>query len=125
MNLGHSLGHALESHYHLPHGVAVSHGLLFALKWSQHQGYLRAADSEDLIALVCDKTRAMQAPGFRRVYRPMSRARLRRWIVADKKMTDARNLNFVFLEKVGVPFCKVVSVESLLTETQRQGWTAL
>ncbi len=39
LNLGHSLGHALESYYRMPHGLAVGQGLIFAVQWSEHQGY--------------------------------------------------------------------------------------
>jgi len=55
----------------------------------------------------------------------MSRSRLMRLISEDKKLTDARNMNFVFLENIGSPFRKKMTLESFLTETQRQGWTAL
>src|SRR5690606_35398122 len=45
LNLGHSLGHALESYYSLAHGIAVGEGLIFAILWSEHQGYFRGGKS--------------------------------------------------------------------------------
>ena len=52
----------------------------------------------------------------------MSRAKLSKTLVIeDKKLTDTRHMSFVFLRKRSrMPFRKVVSVDSLLTETQRQ-----
>ncbi len=46
LNLGHSLGHALEAHsgYTLPHGIAVARGLHFALSVAAQGSHLAAAD---------------------------------------------------------------------------------
>ena len=55
----------------------------------------------------------------------MVRNKLLRYVNEDKKMTDTRNFNFIFLEDIGQPFRKVVTLESFLTETQRQGWTSV
>ncbi len=125
LNLGHSLGHALESYYGLAHGVAVGQGIMFAVQWSVHQGYFREADAQQVLAMLEAKTGFLKPRDFAKVNRQMSRSRLFKLIVEDKKLTDARHLSFIFLEKTGVPFRKVVTVESLLTETQRQGWTSV
>jgi 3-dehydroquinate synthase len=125
LNFGHSLGHALESYFSLPHGVAVGQGMLFALTWSEHQGYLRGNQADELTRLLREKTRFLQPKSFVREHKPMSRSRLSKLILEDKKLTDARHLTFIFLEQPGSPFRKVVPIESFLTETQRQGWTSL
>jgi 3-dehydroquinate synthase len=124
LNLGHSLGHALESYYGLAHGVAVGEGLIFALEWSAHQGYFRGA-VEETVKLLEEKVGFLRPREFAREHRTMSRSRLGKLIVEDKKLADTRHMNFIFLEKIGVPFRKLVSIDSLLTETQRQGWTAV
>lgn len=125
LNLGHSLGHALESYYGLAHGVAVAQGLLFAIQWSEHQGYMRNAHSQQLIDLLVEKLKLSRPREFAKQNRAMSRSKLERYVKEDKKLTDARNLSFIFLEDVGHPFRKVVPLESFLTETQRQGWTSV
>ena len=122
LNLGHTLGHALESYHKLAHGVAVGEGLLFALLWSEHQGYLRGG--RELAELVRDRVGLLPPRDFTRQYRLMSRARLAKFVSEDKKLTDTRHMHFIFLEGVGRPFRKEVAFESFLTETQRQGWTA-
>jgi 3-dehydroquinate synthase len=125
LNLGHTLGHALESYYGLAHGVAVGQGLLFALNWSEHQGYFRRRSSDELVQLLVEKLKLKRPRDFSKENRPMSRGKLTRYITEDKKMTDTRHLNFIFLEDVGKAFRKLVTIESFLTETQRQGWTSV
>lgn len=125
LNLGHSLGHALESYYGLAHGLAVGQGLIFALNWSEHQGYFRGHSPEEIIKLLIEKLKLLRPRDFARQNRSMSRSKLIRYINEDKKLTDTRHFNFIFLEDIGKPFRKVVTLESFLTETQRQGWTAV
>jgi len=124
LNFGHTLGHALESYYGIPHGVAVGEGIIFALNWSAHQGFLRGDEPRHLVQFLERSTSFLGAKNFVRQHRTMSRSRLSKLIMEDKKLTDARHLNFVFLEKVGTPFRKVVTIESLLAESRRQGWTS-
>ena len=125
LNLGHSLGHALESYYGLAHGVAVGQGLIFALNWSEHQGYFRGENLDEVISLLVEKTGFLVPRDFVKAHRPMSRSKLAKIIAEDKKLTDTRHMSFVFLDKVGEPFRKVVTLESMLAETQRQGWTSV
>jgi 3-dehydroquinate synthase len=125
LNLGHSLGHALESYYSLAHGVSVAHGLVFALQWSEHQGYFSTQALEETLKLLEEKTGVLRPKEFARKFKSMSRSKLAKYIAEDKKLTDARHLNFIFIEKVGLAFRKAVTLESFLTETQRQGWTSV
>ncbi len=52
LNLGHSVGHALEklSNYGLPHGFAVALGMLVETRVSVELGHLKNEDWEDLLA---------------------------------------------------------------------------
>jgi 3-dehydroquinate synthase len=58
LNLGHTLGHALEAHTHhaLPHGAAVAYGLLYAAFLG------RALGGEDLVPLVLGLLRWLAPP---------------------------------------------------------------
>jgi 3-dehydroquinate synthase len=125
LNLGHSLGHALESYYGLAHGVAVGQGLIFAIQWSEHQGYFRGENPGEIVGLLVDRLQLQRPRDFARTNRSMSRTKLQRYVNEDKKMTDTRHFHFIFLENVGMPFRKEVTLESFLTETQRQGWTSV
>ncbi|MEZ5964415.1 MAG: 3-dehydroquinate synthase family protein [Planctomycetota bacterium] len=82
LNLGHTLGHALEarSGFTLPHGLAVAQGLHFALDLAERRGTLAAAEA----------TRA--------------RALLTRYgFVAETWPDDARMLEFVRRDKKAGP----------------------
>ncbi len=54
LNLGHTLGHALEAHskWNLPHGVAVARGLHFALSVARARGHMDAADAQRSVELL-------------------------------------------------------------------------
>jgi 3-dehydroquinate synthetase len=54
LNLGHTLGHALEAHskWNLPHGVAVARGLHFALSVARSRGHMDAADAQRSVELL-------------------------------------------------------------------------
>jgi len=125
LNFGHSLGHALEAYHQLPHGVAVGQGVIFALLWSAHQGYFKGPRPAELVAWLTSTLGLLEPRAYAKLHRPMSRAKLERFLKQDKKMTDAHHVNFVFTEDVGRPLRKKIPVESLLTETQRQGWTSV
>ena len=121
LNFGHTLGHALEAYFKIPHGVGIGYGLVFAVNWSAHCGYLK---NPGLLLTWLETRFGFGGPkSFVRSQRLMSRDRLKKFLCEDKKMTDAENVNFIFLEGPGQVFRKKVPIDSFLTETQRQGWT--
>jgi 3-dehydroquinate synthase len=122
LNLGHSLGHCLESYFHIPHGEAIAYGTVFALEWSTHHGYLAADAKNRMVKLVQNKAGLRTNDEFFEKRKRISRSRLRRLILGDKKMRSAKSLAFVFVEGLGRVFVKEVSLDSFLTEAQRQGW---
>ncbi len=52
LNLGHTWGHAIEKITGMPHGKAVSIGLVFAARLSEHKGLLKPRDRERLTELL-------------------------------------------------------------------------
>jgi alcohol dehydrogenase class IV len=72
--VAHSIGHALGSRYHIPHGISVAVGLRAALGWNvagEPATYVEAAaalncdveDIPDVFATLCDQTRLSDAIG--------------------------------------------------------------
>lgn len=125
LNLGHTLGHVLESHYKIPHGMAVAQGLIFVVLWSHHQGYLSASNEREILDVLHQRLGFLTPEQFTRKHRAISPSKLSKLIYQDKKLIDGRHVSFVFLRGLGEPFRKKMTVESFITETQRQGWTSL
>lgn len=118
LNLGHTLGHVLESNLRVPHGVGVAEGIVFALKWSVSLGIMKLGVYQKLEAEVLDllpkipiKTRKLRLP------------QIKKSLLVDKKKTARDGVNFVFLKDIGHPQVKEVRIQQILTECQRQDWT--
>ena len=97
--------------------MAVAQGLIFAIKWSQHQGYLAAAEERALAIL--NPARISDTEGVRsRILRDgqieASQARVR-----GQETDTHTNLNFAFLEAHRRSVSKKGHTRILLTETQR------
>ena len=52
LNLGHTVGHILESVESLPHGWAVLYGMLFSLNWSYYKSFLSKKHFEEMKSLI-------------------------------------------------------------------------
>jgi 3-dehydroquinate synthase len=97
LNYGHTLGHALERHqgYRLPHGHAVSVGMVFAAELARAAGRLDAA--------AVDRHRAVLASvGLPTSYDAAAWPQLRAAMTLDKKARGA-TLRFVVLDAVARP----------------------
>jgi 3-dehydroquinate synthase len=120
LNLGHTLGHALESHFGIAHGVAVGSGLRFCVEWSRARGYLADTEADGLLSLL-DRFEefGQQALPPRP---PLSRSRLTELLDRDKKATGPGEVTFVFLDSTGAPRLEAVAIAAIVDEAQRQGW---
>jgi 3-dehydroquinate synthase len=97
LNYGHTLGHAIEQveNYQMPHGHAVSIGMIFAAALGRHTGRLDDATS--------DRHRAMlERVGLPTSYRAGAFAELLDVMRIDKKARGAVQ-RFVVLEGLGSP----------------------
>jgi 3-dehydroquinate synthase len=97
LNYGHTLGHAIEQveHYQMPHGHAVSIGLIFAAALGRHSGRLDDATT--------DRHRAMlERVGLPTGYRATALPELLDVMRVDKKSRGAVQ-RFVVLDGLGRP----------------------
>jgi len=120
LNLGHTMGHVLESAHGIPHGESVMQGLFFAIEWSHQRGYLSKASLESAKGV-------MQRMGFKAgpasaTFKPVSAQQTLALVMQDKKMTADARIDFVFLRDIGEPAVYPVSTEEILMEAFRQGW---
>lgn len=92
LNLGHTVGHAIESEHGLVHGEAVGLGLVVACRVSRELGF------SDLETRVAEALRRSGLPYDPRAY--LSEATIAR-IAVDKKRAGA-NVRFIAVREVGV-----------------------
>ncbi len=111
LNLGHTLGHALEAHHGIPHGKAVGIGLYFALWVSWCEGVL---STEDFFAL--DRALTMNwglsLANIRKLQ--MERDRVARLMLRDKKSIASGEIRFIGLKAPCKPVQLVVQIDDLL-----------
>ncbi len=98
LNLGHTIGHAIEKqlHFELLHGECVAMGLIFSSKLSEQKGLLSYEDYEE----ICDLITAFQFPDFPEDLNVKNVIKATR---NDKKRT-AGKIKFILLNKIGDAF---------------------
>lgn len=111
LNLGHTLGHVLETVHELSHGEAVAQGLWFSLHWSGRGGN----DTGELDEVL------LNSVGPKREYK-VTEPELRDRLFHDKKLLPHSSINFVFLHSPGNVSVKPVTIDSFVDEAKRQGW---
>ncbi len=120
LNLGHTLGHAIElwsSEYdgsRLSHGAAVRVGLDFAVRFSHKKRIMSASETKRALAFL----EKFPTPEFSKIYR----AELVRAIASDKKAAGGGQINFVFLKMPGQPIVKRVRVNEIVDFADSLGW---
>ena len=111
LNLGHTLGHVIESRRGLSHGAAVAQGLFFALEFSRAKGLLKSAEFDRAMSL-------MGVLGLAPHPIAMPVADVRQAFLADKKRAKEASVTFIFLTRVGRVERREVSIDELV----REGW---
>jgi len=104
LNFGHTLGHAIEKVLQVPHGEAVSAGMVLAAEISEKKGYLQPEDSIRLSSLL-EKFRLPVRLEF-------NREKVFEAIRKDKKR-EGDNLKFIFLKKIGEAVVNQISIQEL------------
>lgn len=112
LNLGHTLGHALEAHAdgRIPHGLCVARGLHFAIELAVAEQLLTPAD-----AARC--TRLLTAYGFDRDPLPPTAA-LAPFLQRDKKV-EGGEVHFVFPTGIGASTAQRLPIGRLLAQLDR------
>ena len=104
LNFGHTLGHAIEKVLQVPHGEAVSVGMVLASKLSEKRGYLQAEDTARLSSLL-EKFNLPIRLNFDR--QPVIEA------VGRDKKREGQSLKFVLLKKIGEAVINEIPIQDL------------
>ena len=104
LNFGHTLGHAIENSYQLPHGHAVSIGIMAACVISESISQLPAADTQRIKTLI----EQYQLPtSF--VY---DKHKIWEVLQMDKKKAG-NSINFILLKKIGEALVQPIAINEL------------
>ena len=110
LNLGHTVGHILETLYPLSHGTAVLQGMRFSLNWSFHKGFINQKNFEEMKNCIPKKKLSKKIPS----------SLFKKHLKQDKKHKEGYSLDFVFIRKPGSVFLQSVAEQELLEEAKRQ-----
>jgi 3-dehydroquinate synthase len=104
LNFGHTFGHAIEKTTGVPHGEAVSMGMVVASAISEKRGYLPKGDAERIERLL----KKMNLP----TRPPIKGKRLLESLRKDKKR-KGDSINVVLLHGIGNAVVEAVSISEL------------
>jgi 3-dehydroquinate synthase len=105
LNLGHTLGHAVEIAENIPHGLAVIKGIIFSALFSVKKGYLDEKCAQRIITILNRITEDNEVKA--------QRSDLKKIILHDKKREND-SIYFVFLKGIGNPLIEKIKIEELL-----------
>lgn len=104
LNFGHTIGHAIENLHHLPHGHAVSIGMVAACILSEKINGLHFRDAERVVKLLAKYHLPVDIEtDYKKVFDVLK---------MDKKR-EGENMQFVLLNKIGEAEAKPVSMQYL------------
>jgi 3-dehydroquinate synthase len=106
LNLGHTLGHVIESQLKVSHGLSVLLGIAFAQEWGLHLGVTKKS--------------FVQIPDHRGALRKLNLAMAKKLLLQDKKRSAKNSVKFIFIEKPGKIISKSVKVQDIIDEIKRQ-----
>jgi len=102
LNFGHTLGHALENHYNLSHGQAISIGMTYACHISEQMLGFNEADR------VVNLLEKYGLP----TYAKFDKQKVFDVLKMDKKR-ERKEINYILLEKIGKGVIKTISLNQL------------
>ena len=104
LNFGHTIGHAIEKVLQVPHGEAVSAGMVLAAKLSEKKGSCKPEDTHRLSSLL-DKFSLPVKLDF-------DRQQVIEALGKDKKR-EGESVKFVLLEKIGQAVVNEVAIQDI------------
>ena len=104
LNFGHTIGHAIEAAYDIPHGQAISIGMVAAGKISIQESTLDESSLEQLIVL-------LKQYGLPVMY-DFDKEKIWSLLLNDKKR-EKDQMSFILLEQIGKGIVKEIPLDKL------------
>lgn len=114
LNFGHTIGHALESLYQLPHGIAVAYGMKFSVKLSDN---IFHTNNSMRLNSYLNKFKLTESIEW-------SPAEVYKVIKKDKKIHD-KSIDFILISKIGNAVIYTMPLEDLrqyLFIAKKENW---
>ena len=111
LNFGHTIGHAIENIYQLPHGHAVSIGMVAACIFSEKINQFDPAEKQQVIQLI-EKYQLPSTHSF-------DKQKIWGLLKMDKKRVNSE-MNFILLNKIGEGIIKpipLLQLENLISQS--------
>lgn len=111
LNLGHTIGHALESLYCLPHGIAVNYGLRLDLEFFLSLNKITKNEYTKIISspLMAAHLKPIEAA----LKLTSNQGAFEKHFLQDKKVSGKKYIKYVFLNKIGKPYVEDISITEL------------
>jgi 3-dehydroquinate synthase len=104
LNFGHTFGHAIENVYQLPHGYAISIGMVLAASISEATNNFETSQKDRLIKLL----QQYELP----IQQKIDADKVLSLLKLDKKMIN-NTMNFILLNKIGDAIIKPIPIADL------------
>lgn len=118
LNLGHTIGHVLEAHCGVAHGIAVGAGLFFALAMGEASGRLSDEGRRRMAQKLREK---FGLRGGATICPCIDKGRFEELLLMDKKRDEASTMMFVYVDEPGKVIAKATSVELIMAVAQAEG----
>ena len=116
LNLGHTIGHVLESYFKLPHGVAVMYGIIFSAEFCQSHFHLpNSFFVKQLKSFLPPATHPLSF-----YLKLLPKNILQNHLLQDKKREGQKTIKFVFVKGPGKVFTEKVSIQEIISAVRRQ-----
>ncbi|MDD4526887.1 MAG: 3-dehydroquinate synthase [Candidatus Margulisbacteria bacterium] len=100
LNFGHTIGHAIEKVYGIPHGQAVAVGMKYAIRLSVNKGYLKESVAKKIFDLI-------HSYGYPEL--KIDELKILSALLKDKKK-DGDDISFIYLKDIGEPLIKKIAI---------------
>ncbi len=117
LNLGHTIGHAWEAEYGLPHGLAIFYGLLFDMAWSSQKNLLSAQGAQRITSR--EPWESIFNLKIDRMLFSLSEKKLSQYLLQDKK-NSKKGIQYIFIQKPGKVTIQTTPIQDVLAEYRRQ-----
>jgi len=121
LNLGHTIGHIIESYYSLSHGTSVLLGMIFSLKWSFEKKLMNEKFYDKILSSLY-APREIPSLIDMILRNPIPYDEFLKRLSQDKKLTSSKKIDFIFIHKIGKVKVTPVTLKNVTKEVLRQKW---